>query len=716
MVNQLYRYVFLIIPNAKTRAFTSIVFTKIIFIIFFRFCFSVLASLVAVDREHARLALSLALSFLKRGPTPNQPLLDLLARVTTLIARQAGCPENPRKLLQSLLPGLIHDFLNNSLKFSVFPMQLMGYDSGNLAQFSKDFEQVLVPLLLLHSPTANTLEDLSSLLLKAKRQVVEDNCLPLAAFFFPGMAAEETNTALANKADLVALGNFVNRVLGDDFMKRITSHVPGIITATFLHVQDDKAMRETFGVDRQAAGQIMPPVLSAAVPKAVIDTLDVTFEEPVFDCIAKAKPYVLTQMVVDLTAGLAAESMDAQLQCLFSLHLWLESVFASKSGKIICVLPFIVQHLSSSLLSFIQKKENSLVAIRSALLVLHKLFVEMLPLSAHCLENCLLQVTSSLIAVVTRKEEKGGESDCAAMARQILELLLVDHVDKFPDQMDLIEDYPEGDDRFAQLAAARAQIRPSLGLKPFIKKFLHITDILSRSECANLLRLASSKLAASPGELASLLDTETGLVRQLVLRLLNISTSADATVSQLALRCLGEVGPVDLQSHILSVEVEGGPVDSSASAVAVSVLQHLIKFMSESTTEGMPRMAYEAIFNILGMTAAGRSLDLGLLGAHGAMLEPVRKSSKTGHKENLTPPSEIEFLAAIEEPDLWTSSGFDYETWLRTLVLSLLKALPENSVLGHLRPMCTASSSLCEKVLPFLIHELRKECSTGTLL
>ena len=360
-----------------------------------------------------------------------------------------------------------------------------------MAQFSKDFEQVLVPLLLLHSPTANTLEDLSSLLLKAKRQVVEDNCLPLAAFFFPGMAAEETNTALANKADLVALGNFVNRVLGDDFMKRITSHVPGIITATFLHVQDDKAMRETFGVDRQAAGQIMPPVLSAAVPKAVIDTLDVTFEEPVFDCIAKAKPYVLTQMVVDLTAGLAAESMDAQLQCLFSLHLWLESVFASKSGKIICVLPFIVQHLSSSLLSFIQKKENSLVAIRSALLVLHKLFVEMLPLSAHCLENCLLQVTSSLIAVVTRKEEKGGESDCAAMARQILELLLVDHVDKFPDQMDLIEDYPEGDDRFAQLAAARAQIRPSLGLKPFIKKFLHITDILSRSECANLLRLAS---------------------------------------------------------------------------------------------------------------------------------------------------------------------------------------------------------------------------------
>ena len=315
--------------------------------------------MVAVDREHARLALSLALSFLKRGPTPNQPLLDLLARVTTLIARQAGCPENPRKLLQSLLPGLIHDFLNNSLKFSVFPMQLMGYDSGNLAQFSKDFEQVLVPLLLLHSPTANTLEDLSSLLLKAKRQVVEDNCLPLAAFFFPGMAAEETNTALANKADLVALGNFVNRVLGDDFMKRITSHVPGIITATFLHVQDDKAMRETFGVDRQAAGQIMPPVLSAAVPKAVIDTLDVTFEEPVFDCIAKAKPYVLTQMVVDLTAGLAAESMDAQLQCLFSLHLWLESVFASKSGKIICVLPFIVQHLSSSLLSFIQKKEKN---------------------------------------------------------------------------------------------------------------------------------------------------------------------------------------------------------------------------------------------------------------------------------------------------------------------------------------------------------------------
>jgi hypothetical protein len=179
-------------------------------------------------------------------------------------------------------------------------------------------------------------------------------------------------------------------------------------------------------------------------------------------------------------------------------------------------------------------------------------------------------------------------------------------------------------------------------------------------------------------------------------------------VSRLALQCLGEIGPIDLQSHILSVESEdSGPNDS---LVIVKIIHHLIKFMTESTKEGMPKLAYEALFNILNTTADGRALDLKLLGRDtGAMVEPMRKSAKSmpkGRQPTTAANSEAELLAALEEPDLWISAGYDYATWLRNLVRVLLTAIPKNSVLGQLGPVCDASGALCEKVLPFLVHEV----------
>jgi hypothetical protein len=53
------------------------------------------------------------------------------------------------------------------------------------------------------------------------------------------------------------------------------------------------------------------------------------------------------------------------------------------------------------------------------------------------------------------------------------------------------------------------------------------TKVLDLSECINLLRLSISRLSGAPGELADLLATDSSQVRQLVLRLLTISTEDD---------------------------------------------------------------------------------------------------------------------------------------------------------------------------------------------
>jgi hypothetical protein len=311
------------------------------------------------------------------------------------------------------------------------------------------------------------------------------------------MAAQETNAALAGRKEIVALSNFVSRTLGNDFMSHVTSHMADIITSAFTHVQDDKAMGEVFGQGvGKSVGRIAPPVLSAAMPKAVVETMDSLYEQPAFICLAETKPYVLTGMVVALTAGIGGVSPDSKLQCLFSIHLWLETFFDRKSEKILEVLPFLVQYLSLTLLNFIKKQRSNALLVRSALVVLQKLLVQTLPLAANSLDGCLLQINSGLIAVITGQE---GEMECAALARQILELVFVDHGEKFQNQLELMEDYPENDPGFVRLRKVIKEMQFSRGLGPFIRKFLHITDVLNLTDCANLLRLAKSKLESMPG-------------------------------------------------------------------------------------------------------------------------------------------------------------------------------------------------------------------------
>jgi hypothetical protein len=270
-----------------------------------------------------------------------------------------------------------------------------------------------------------------------------------------------------------------------------------IITSAFTHVQDDKAMGEVFGQGvGKSVGRIAPPVLSAAMPKAVVETMDSLYEQPAFICLAETKPYVLTGMAVALTAGIGGASPDSKLQCLFSIHLWLETFFDRKSDKILGVMPFLVQYLSLTLLNFIKKQRSNALLVRSALVVLQKLLVQTLPLSANSLDGCLLQINSGLIAVITGQK---GEMECAGLARQILELVFVDHGAKFRDQLELMEDYPENDPGFVRLRKVIKEMQFSRGLGPFIRKFLHITDVLNLTDCANLLLLAKSKLEAMPG-------------------------------------------------------------------------------------------------------------------------------------------------------------------------------------------------------------------------
>jgi hypothetical protein len=255
-------------------------------------------------------------------------------------------------------------------------------------------------------------------------------------------------------------------------------------------------MGEVFGQVGKSVGRIAPPVLSAAIPKAVVEILDSLYEQPAFVCLAETKPYVLTGMIVALTAGIGDVSPDSKLQCLFSIHLWLETFFDRKCDKIIGVLPFLVQYLSLTLLNFIKKQRTNVLLVRSALLVLQKLLVQTLPLSADSLDGCLLQINSGLIAVITRQE---GEMECASLARQILELIFVDHGEKFRDQLELMEDYPENDPSFVRLRKVRKEMQFSTGLGPFIRKFLYITDNLNLTDCANLLHLTKNKLEAMPG-------------------------------------------------------------------------------------------------------------------------------------------------------------------------------------------------------------------------
>ena len=657
------------------------------------------SALVQCDSIHTRYAVSEILS-LTRQHSLTTGLSAVMDQLSSEILKKGSC----KQLIEPMLAEVFFDFVEKGLPYTEFPVSLFNIDSAMFNTFLNRYEKCVVPVILLSLPTQEVLEDLCTRLTIQPETLLQRNLLRLLQLSFLGIVAQEHNkmAVLKNGQKMAKLGDLIQKFYRADlFGMEVVSNAPGLISFVFSHINDTRAMERELEVSNSV--QVRTGLLECKYDLAeeAIQFLTELTNEDIYLWLYSRSTKSIPEIGVDICLNLNTEHRQTQLRCLHSLLLWLKNLFSGSSvGQIKGALPFLFKFISGQLLVFIGKTDDS-DCRKAALIVLQKFVAQLIVSSVESIQNCIQELNTCLIATIVGE----ADSNVRCKAKEILEFLLVENFDQFTEFADKLEEYPDAA-VFSALTERKRKATRKQSLEDLIRIFLVLTKRVEDSFCNNILKQLNSRLGSSTYEFSCLIDNDKELVAKLIQQLLQVSKTKVASISSLAMECLGKIGPLKIQlcNRISSERV--CQEDPSRPALAyihpiLDNLRHLLKLSTSSFTKEV----FNTLVNLLSETPEGRELgftsnDLDLVILRQRSLEKGKKNlSNMQVLEN-----EARFNTELDDPLLWTT-GQSYDRWIKLLVNKLLLCMSDKSVLGHVRGICKKSTSFCELVFPFIIHE-----------
>ena len=324
-------------------------------------------------------------------------------------------------------------------------------------------------------------------------------------------------------------------------------------------------------------------------------------------------------------------------------------------------------------------------------------------LSVGSVSSYAVELNSCLIAVILANKDAAT----SLAAKQILELLFVDNVDKFSCLADQMEDYPS-DSQFSDLTSVMSCHKKKTNLQGFVKLFLEITSRIETSFSLNILTLLKYKLVSSPVEFSIMLEEEVKLVQCLLKSLFSFSAcGSQQSIAQLALECLGIIGPITLKTNFMDTEDYRFPT-SDVSCPAVGYIVPIVKELNrmlKSQTGPAACAIFEAVCNLLSSTTEGRNLHLASIDPNLQYLNCLKTKGRVNLKTEAVIQDETMFKEDMDANNLWICPDKNYSDWLKHLIETSLRSMSKSSVLGAIKHVSNLSLKLCELVLPLVVHE-----------
>ena len=591
----------------------------------------------------------------------------------------------PGPALPALLPAAMAEFLRQGGTLETFPRApLLGFGEDELGAFMAEYEQLLVPLLLLHSPTEHCLVGIGRQLGRTGHKILEKNINQLATFVLPGLACQQYNLEIQDKENIIALADFIATKLGgkessgkmfESFCKRFGD----IVLQIFLNVNHPAELKKAFGLTKVLKFPSDPPELSVGVPGRAVGLLG----EEVWVEVGRNKPHHLVRLAV----GLSKAGRDP-LRSLHSLHLWLECL-GPALPHLQHLNPFLATFLTRSLLSLVSPGQPQLA--QACITVLDQLVRLLVPVNSSSLCPILPAINYGVVSLLL-------QPDCsdvsARLGRGLLQFLVLQHGDQFPAELAKLEDFPAGAD-WAELQEGLASYRPPdfSSLARRVERFLALSRATEPALLAGPLQSLQAGLAGAHSQLSLL---EPGQLRGLVTALLRLA-DPDTGVAVTALDCLAELGPLDMGSPVL--EQPGPPAPPSpAGAVMVELWQLLLSPDRETAGE-----ATSAITGIISLTVEGAAWlaeeeDPQLASLLAPFARPGCPTPRPGR-----PVVVDQALERLDRANLWRGEDSAGEEWPRPLVTAILMSCCQDSLWGRLRGVASLSTPLCRALLPRLV-------------
>ncbi|CAH1798625.1 unnamed protein product, partial [Owenia fusiformis] len=315
---------------------------------------------------------------------------------------------------------------------------------------------------------------------------------------------------------------------------------------------------------------------------------------------------------------------------------------------------------------------------------------------------------------------------CCPQGLGLLKLLVLDNADVLQKGISLLPPFPS-DGQFDTLQAEWHRIKYKEGaftLKQELLHFLEGQDGCHETTGQRLegLVFLRQRLETDKAQLATLVaeceekKTECVLIR-LVQELCDISASPNSKICLEAAKCLGEIGPTDLSVVAMTENHMTAHLESAMTVYKdnpimqrnCQIFHILSSYLIDSCVETV--VASSAVLKALLATQAGAkfaaSYKQNIQDYLFNYLYPFRTSKKKVIGSSQQEVNDEKFLKCIDDLDLWCPGHDDHNTWLITLVTSLIESTAvTDGILQHLTNVCKVKVAFCEMVLPFLIHNI----------
>jgi len=664
---------------------------------------------------------------------------DLVKKVLAQLALELGYSSRS-SYITSHLQFIIDNWLNNGLKITEFPYQLMDYKT--IPDFFQDHYSSILANLVSRPETVDQSIALLTRQVNPRgdcNEFIRDSFCTITSFLFPWFAAQsrtDVNNATSNeqlvkveharKSHAFLVNTLTQEVFDRISAKKFSEQIVSLLLRMFEPTSEGSDISQ---FTKESDPEPDPPYFTSHAIKATFDYLISchTGGKSLISVLCSSKDSI-QKILLSLTSRISETHLIHEKRRILSMYrLFVLLLLKDLKGGLGDTWAFFIRDVIYSLLRIISDETQSKKQPRQQqvnLVVDDDLFLPCCNLIYYVCKaavECCSQEFGSHLHVITSTLTPYalGEDERAEKALQLLNFLIVDCGDSLREAIGCLDPFPDTA-KFKQINKCYKLIRKDrTSLREEITHFLMTdssTSPLSRLEGLKLLRqsieikhqLVDLVNGAEVTESKSTSSPVADLVHDLI-KLGSMLTSCEGDQAKVVLcevaNCLGEIGAVDLSTVSLGCRNKPDsflemskkyPGDSASQRNAAIVI--LLNSYLVDRDVGVVIAAASCLKKILA-TVSGSDLLKKFEDANQKQLlyylEPFRPSKK---RRSAGTTSAMETGLGLpdvqlESADLWMP-GFDgqeynHKQWLTTLACTLIESgFVQDEILLILSPMC----------------------------
>ncbi|KAK3593829.1 hypothetical protein CHS0354_011431 [Potamilus streckersoni] len=660
----------------------------------------------------------------------------VLDKVSAVLAYRSS-----KLLIESHLPYLIHQWYALKYATGEFPYQLL---CPSPIEFYRNYHLVLVPELVMS-------RDLTTVHTVAKEigsggQELLCQCIPRIVVYILPLFAACTSVESASQenvkkrtAHATACYDLLIQEISQEVVEnRILMNLEDIVVNVLMCLYDHSGEKDVMSSDdiRSLDPEPNPPCYNAYITTSTLDYLTKSYSgsaKSLVEVLSKS-PDSIQKVLLQLSMHLnVRHRMHEKRQCLLMYRLFVKLLLREFHNKLGGAWAFILRDIIYRLLYLIKDMtDESRIKtwekmyrdniIELTLDLLREVCSVALSICSEELSKYLPQLISNLIPVA---ERMGGEGE---RAKLLLQTLVLENAAILKESISALDPFPDKP-LFESFRIVHQKLKYTKGpfsLQQEIDHFLKLGHQYSSSVEYRLegLKFLNGQLSSRPQQLIQLVQEceetmSNSLLCRLVCELVEMATSKNHSVAMAAAECLGAIGPVSLNTLSLPQRVSSSNLDLALRAFEDSPNEqkycrifHCLNDCLVDESVEMVKCASQVVKGMLA-TKTGANFysmyktklaDTEFLFHY---LHPFRASKKKLPVKQRGTSNWEDFCAAVDKEAIWNPKHLDHHTWIKNLTAALIDSgAVQDELLAELGPMCNIKTSLCELILPYLVHDI----------